>query len=38
MLQDLMSAENIKTFVTQASHPGLHSASVPGTFLFLSLL
>jgi hypothetical protein len=33
-----MSAENIKTFVTQASHPGLHSASVPGTYLFLSFL
>lgn len=28
--EDLMSADNIKNFVTQASHPGLHSASVPG--------
>lgn len=28
--EDLMSSENIKGFVTQASHPGLHSASVPG--------
>jgi len=28
--EDLMSAENIGNFVTQSSHPGLHSASVPG--------
>ncbi|XP_023322006.1 pre-mRNA-processing factor 19-like [Eurytemora carolleeae] len=28
--QELMSAESISSFVTQSSHPGLHSASVPG--------
>jgi len=28
--EELMSAESLKMFVTQSSHPGLHSASVPG--------
>merc|ERR1719383_441961 len=28
--EDLMSAENISNFQTISSHPGLHSASVPG--------
>jgi len=28
--EDLVSQEQIKEFVTQSSHPGLHSASVPG--------
>lgn len=28
--EELMSQERIKSFVTVASHPGLHSASVPG--------
>jgi pre-mRNA-processing factor 19 len=28
--EDLVSAEDIRTFKTLASHPGLHSASVPG--------
>ena len=32
--QELMSAESISSFVTQSSHPGLHSASVPGKLLF----
>ena len=37
--EDLMSAENIGNFVTQSSHPGLHSASVPGELTwFLSVL
>merc|ERR1711936_185284 len=28
--EDLCTAEKIKEFVSQSSHPGLHSASVPG--------
>ncbi|XP_011506467.1 PREDICTED: pre-mRNA-processing factor 19 [Ceratosolen solmsi marchali] len=28
--EDLLSQENIRSFQTLASHPGLHSASVPG--------
>jgi len=28
--EDLMSSESISNYVTQSSHPGLHSASVPG--------
>jgi len=28
--EDLVSSESISNYVTQSSHPGLHSASVPG--------
>lgn len=28
--EELLPQESIKQFITQSSHPGLHSASVPG--------